>query len=478
MAVFVKTKQFIGRDYELKQIQEVIHASRAELGIVYGRRRVGKSALLKKAGKGVKILYFEGLQKVTKKQQIQHFISQLAEQTGTLPIAANTWKEAFQALSVHIKKSFWYVVLDEFPWMASGRPELVSLIKYFWDNFWIENSKLKMILCGSVAHFMIRHVVHSQALHNRKTFEIHLQPLASHEVGHFFGRQTTPEEMLRYLLVFGGIPKYLEQIDPKKSFFQNIDELCFQKNGFFVEEFETLFKEQFKITKTYGAVVRALSQKSCSRQSLSHKLKLTAGGGVSDYLNNLENAGFIKTYCSHVPGGTSSKTRRIYLWDEWLRFYFTYMEPHKDVIQYNERYGLFERAISKGFETYYGLAFERLCLKNFPNICQALDIDWHRIKSFGPFFKQPPRSNNKSGSGFQIDILAERTDETLMVFECKYLRNPAGLSVVREIEKKLDLLNPPRHMRVEKILIAPGGVTQELEESDFFHKTLGLSALM
>ena len=131
---------FYGRKYELDIIESAIASNRAELGIVYGRRRIGKSTLLSKLRTRKGDLYFECLAKVSRPRQIDHFLQQLADQTGAPKSAARSWKEVFDALSFHIMKGKHYVVIDELPWMASGRTELVSLLKYYWDNRWKKNT--------------------------------------------------------------------------------------------------------------------------------------------------------------------------------------------------------------------------------------------------------------------------------------------------------------------------------------------------
>ncbi|ETR66702.1 MAG: hypothetical protein OMM_12457 [Candidatus Magnetoglobus multicellularis str. Araruama] len=119
--------------------------------------------------------------------------------------------------------------------MASGRTELISLVKYYWDNYWKKNPNLTLVICGSIANFMFKHIVHSKALHNRKTFEIKLAPLSACESKLFFKQYRSNNEIAKFLMVFGGIPKYLEQVDPQFSFSENMDRLCFQKKWFFCE---------------------------------------------------------------------------------------------------------------------------------------------------------------------------------------------------------------------------------------------------
>lgn len=158
---------------------------------------------------------------------------------------------------------------------------------------------------------MISHLVHSKALHNRKTFEIQLAPLPASEAKLFFRRLRSDFEIAKFLMVFGGIAKYLEQIDPRHSLTHNIDRLCFQKHAFFLTEFETIFKEQFKVTKTYERMVRSLAERSCAQEELAQRIGMASGGGLSGYINNLEQADFVKAFTPKSVLGKGDKTRKL-----------------------------------------------------------------------------------------------------------------------------------------------------------------------
>ena len=467
---------FCGREHELNIIRNAIASGRAELGIVYGRRRVGKSTLLAQAAARKGDFYFEGLQQVPLKKQISHFMQQLADQTETPRSVARDWREAFDVLSFHIQKGKHYIVFDEFPWMASGRSELVSLLKYFWDNRWKANSDITLVLCGSIAGFMINHIVHSRALHNRKTFEIQLPPLPATEAKLFFRKLRSDFEIAKFLMIFGGIPKYLEQIDPRQSLANNVDRLCFQKHAFFLTEFETIFKEQFRVTRTYERIVRCLAERSCAKEELARRLGLASGGGLSDYISNLAQADFLKVFTPKTVLGRGDKTRKLVLWDEWLRFYFTYIAPNQQVIELNTDPGLFERLAGPSLDTYFGLCFERLCLKNLPRIFARMEMENSSIMGFGPFFRQRKR-NRESDAGLQIDILVRRKDQVLTLIECKFSSQPIGTSVIREVQRKVELLKAPRAFTIERVLICAGDVTAPLQKGDYFHHILGLDAI-
>ncbi|MBF0433268.1 MAG: AAA family ATPase [Fibrobacteria bacterium] len=467
---------FVGREYELKILKNAIKSKRPELGIVYGRRRVGKSALLKQAKSGKNCIYFEALQKVTQKKQIEHFLQQLSKQANTPQSMANNWRDAFEILTYYISKGGHYIVFDEFPWMASGKTELVSLFKYYWDNHWKNNPGITLMLCGSIASYMIKHVVHSQALHNRKTFEIKLSPLPAKEAKLFFKNLRSDREIAQFMMVFGGIPKYLEQIDPTQSLDINVDKLCFQKSGFFVAEFETIFKEQFKKTRYYERIVSVLSKKSVSKINLSNELNIASGGGFNTYITSLEQADFIRLFSPKALLGKGDKTQKLVLWDEWLRFYFTYIQERQSIIELNTSPGLFQKACSNSIESYFGNAFEKFCIKNLTGILNALEVNLHDVISFGPFFRQRSR-NNPSEKGLQIDILIHRRGNILTLIECKFGLQPVGKTIISEIQHKVALLSIPKNYTLELVLIAAAGITPVLEQEAYFHRILGLECL-
>jgi hypothetical protein len=469
---------FIGRHHELSLLRRAIESNRAELIVLYGRRRIGKSELLRQAARSSpNALIFEALQGGSSKQQIAHFLHQLSAQTGLPSLQAQDWHAAFDLLTTQIRTGRHYLVFDEFPWMACGRHELVSLLKFYWDNHWKQNTGLTLALCGSVANFMVRHIIYSQALHNRKTLEIDLQPLPANESKGFFRGLGSDFELAKFLMVFGGVPKYLEQVNPRLSLAQNLDQLCFQQDAFFLNEFETIFKEQFKVTKTYEHIARILAAESMSQQQLAGVLGMAPGGGLSGYVANMERAGFLRTFSPYDALGRGSRTRRLVLWDEWLRFYLTYMAPNLQSIALNTQTGLFEQVGGDSFDSYCGLAFERLCLRNIHNLLAAMSIPLATVRGFGPFFRQPPRKKG-SAPGCQIDLIIRRSGSVLSVVECKFSKQPIGLSVARDMDRKIDALNMPASVSIERVLITASGITTDLEREGSFHHVLGLDAIL
>lgn len=454
----------IGREYEITFLKKANQSNKAELGIIYGRRRVGKSTLLQSLIKKGD-LYFEGIKGIPKDKQIKHFVEQLALQTKTVPANAKNWSEAFQALTPHITKRRVYIVFDEIPWMASGQKELIGYLKYYWDNHWKKNNKLHMVLCGSIASFMVKHVIHSESLHNRKTYEFKLDALSIKEARHFFPH-TNSEQILKYLLIFGGIPKYLEQINNKDSLESNLNRLCLRKNSFFLNEFETVFKEQFKQVKTYSKIVESLSNSSKNKEELAAAVGFSTGGGFAEYLHNLEMGDFIRQFGSFsFDGAQKLKTRKYYLWDEWLRFYFSFIKMNESKIKINTNQNLYN-SLSEGKKNqFFGIAFEILILKNITHLLELLEISLTDIKNFGPFFRS---ARTKLGVGVQIDILIEENNKTITIVECKNSIQPLGISIINEMDKKIKAVQFPKSFFIRKVLVTGGPVSHELKKSGYF----------
>jgi len=312
-----------------------------------------------------------------------------------------------------------------------------------------------------------------------------MEPLPLNEAAQFFKNKRSAFEIQKYYMIFGGIPKYLEQIDPMLSLPKNMDHLAFQRGGFFINEFETIFKEQFKVSKKYEAIVNALARRSLAKEELSRVVKMSSGGGQSQYLEHLEQAGFVRSFAAFdFEKGQKSKTRKYVLWDEWIRFYFYYVKSNLHLISENTKAGLFERLTERSLDSYFGLAFERLCYKNFPLLLKALDLRLDEVVNFGPYFKQGSRAGGKSrknkaaASGVQIDLLIERRGHTLMLVECKFSSNPISVDVIKEVETKIKFLGAPRRYSIEKVLLVGGDVTPELEGKKYFNKIISMSSII
>ncbi len=467
---------FVGRKHEISLIRErLADQAKAQMIVLYGRRRVGKSTLIREAVKReVRVLYFEGIEGENTQIQISQFLDDLAHQTGRVRLSATTWREVFKGLGEIVETGRWVLVFDELPWMGAGRTAIVSQLKLYWDR-WIRNPQIALFLCGSVASFMVRHVVHSKALHNRKTLEMCLSPLSPREAGCFINRRSHREKALLYMTL-GGVPKYLEQVDARRSIEKNLNRLCFSADGFFLTEYETLFKEQFRSLKVYESIVASLATSSASLSELGKRIGVSRGGGFGEQLQNLVRAQFVCEYKPvRIGNATGARTRLYKLTDPFLLFYFRYIHDNRDLIGRN-RYGenLFRSIVGPSLNQYCGLAFERLGEASINCILELMELQLVDIKQMGTYFRQ----TRTLGSGLQIDWLVVRHDGVWNLLEFKYEGRPAGLDVMRQVQEKIRRLNPPDNISVEPVLVSAHGCTKALQATGFFQRTITLADLM
>lgn len=459
---------FIGREQELKELNTRYKSNSSQLIAIYGRRRIGKSHLLKEFCKNKSHIFLEGIEGVHRKNQIESALKEFSKQTGNVlmsKLKLSQWQDFFDVLTEHFKTRSGkkVLILDEFQWMANQQSFLVSLLKVYWDNYW-KDQNVMLILCGSVAHFMVKKVVQSKALYGRINWELSLQALLPDEARKMLPRRGDFES-LKYLMIFGSIPKYLEEINQKLSFDENLNHLCFQKNGFFVNEIDKIFFSQFKEAQTYKKIIEVLSKGNKSLAEISKKLKIPSGGGLQSYLFNLEKAGFVRSYTSiHQKGKRSQKYK---LFDEYLIFYFKYIQTHKKQIQENTKQNLFKLLVSPSWKPWLGIAFEVFCLKNAMYLAEKAGFA-EEVISFSPFFS--PHDEK-----FQIDLIFQRANNIYTVCEIKFSEEMISTSVIPEVKRKLMLLSLKKTVTIETMLITPLGADKALVESQFFHHIISLN---
>jgi hypothetical protein len=352
--------------------------------------------------------------------------------------------------------------------MAAGRIRLVSLLKYYWDNHW-KGKHVMLILCGSVASFMVKKVLHSNALYGRTTIEILLKGFSPEEAACLLGKKRSREETLNYQLVFGGVPKYLEQINPNQSFNQNMNRLCFSPHGIMLKEVERIFYSQFREPRTYLKIINLLKSGIFSLSEISSKTKIPSGGGLKQYLKNLERAEMIRSFVPFDRSG-NSKFKKYTLADEFLVFFFKYIEPNLRVIKESSSRRLFETLTQNSFDTWLGFAFERFCLKHAGRLALVMDFADDLLLA-SPYFE-------KNDERFQIDLLYKRADRVITVCEIKHQNMKIGTHIIPAMQRKCALLKVPRGYALEKALISLYGPDNPLKDTGYFHHFVTLDDIL
>lgn len=462
----------VGREEELKTLTQLEKSQKAELLVLYGRRRIGKSSLVQHFCKGKNALLFEAIEGASTKAQIEHFTVQLRSQIRDPLLEGvefSDWNALFGYLTLYLERQKGKVILffDELQWQAAGQTKLVGLLKYVWDNHWKKHAPF-LILCGSIGSFMVRNVLRSKALYGRATAEMHLRGLSFAAAQAMLRGMRSDDEVLRYLLVFGGIPKYLEEIDPRKSFAQNMNRLCFSRDGVMVSEIDRIFASQFRGTSTYKRIVSELLSGPKRLKDISEALDMCSSGGVKEYLDNLILADLVDV---SVPLGRteSSKSKSYRISDEFLCFYTKFILPNLKLIRQETSGDLFARLSAKSLEPWLGLAFERFCLKNAGLLARTMGfgdhvVDWGSVTS-------------REGAGFQIDLAFSRNDKVITLCEIKYWLEPVDASVIASMERKCALFKAARNVTVERALITAHGVEDSLQKAGYFHHIVTLNDL-
>ena len=468
---------FFGRNNESKILNNLYESPKSELAVMYGRRRVGKSTLVRTFIKNKSYCYsFEALESQNTDEQINHFINQLINQTDEKFLSQmkfESWHDVFNYLTEKIiinkkRKNKLVLFFDELQWMAARKNSLVSLLKFFWDTKWKDHNVM-LILCGSIASFMIDKVVNSKALYGRITSEIHLQGLRVSEAGQFFRNKRSKEEVLSYFLVFGTIPKYLEMIRLDRSFDQNIEALCFSEHAVMIQEVEKIFYSQFQKETNYLKIVNALKKNMLNLNELSHKINMTSGGGLKKYIENLVKADIVGL---HIPWDRdiNSKVRKYKISDEFLNFYFKFIEPNRKLISQSPGKNLFKTITHDNFRIWLGFAFEKFCLKHSTYLAELMGFA-EEVAVAGSHF-------SKDDQQFQIDLLYKRFDKVITICEIKHSKEKINTKIIKEMERKKTLLSIPRGYTVETALISLYGPDQSLKDSGYFTHSITLEDII
>lgn len=458
---------FIGREFELNELEQYYKSKTSKLLVIYGRRRVGKSTLIEKFMSTKPHLRFEGLENVRTIGQHDQFIRDLSTQLNDPMISyskVNSWLPLFDYLTRVFadKKQKYVLFLDEFQWLAAGQVKLVSILKKYWDIHWSKQNVL-VILCGSVSSYMVKKVIQSKALYGRINWELCLQPLSPMESFRLLDGKRNKIEIFFYSLILGGIPKYLLEINSNKSLDLNINKLFFTQNGLFVNEYNRIFYSQFKEHSNYETIIRLLKDKPLSLEQIAKSLKTVSGGGIKSYLDNLESALFITSYVPYDKSHTS-KLKKYKLTDEYLRFYLKFVEPNLKLIAQNRQNNLFQSLVKSKWQSWLGFAFENFCLKNAYYLAELMGFSSYVVQ-WGPFFQ-------RGSENFQIDLIFLRNDNVITLCEIKFHDKPITVAVVHEVERKCQLLDIPKDYTLEKALISLHGPDEHLQELNYFHHYL------
>lgn len=462
----------IGRKKEQKLLHDLYERDTPDFLAIYGRRRVGKTYLIRNFFNALPCIFFEvtGLKDGARKDQIRLFTEKLDKVFSThhSKNPPKTWLKALHLLTESIekqsKKEKIILFFDELPWLSSQRSGFLQALDYYWNTSWSSRKKLKLVVCGSAASWMLNNLIRAKGgLHNRLTAIMPLRPFTLFETEEYLKRhgiELHRRLILDLYMAIGGIPHYLNNVKKNLSPAQNINQMCFTKNGMLFEEFHTLFASLFDDSSAHIELIRiiARSRNGIDKTELIKKSKFTSSGGrFTARLNELEEAGFITSF---TPQTYKKKGTFYRIIDEFTLFFLNWIEPASNQLKHSLNSSSYweSKMQSQRWKVWSGYAFEAICFKHIEQIKKALGIQ--AIASEISSWRHIAR--NKQEDGIQIDLLIDRADGIINLCEMKYCEGAFTITknIAENLEKKLfiykTIMNIPK--TVFLTMVTPFGI--------------------
>jgi uncharacterized protein len=459
--------KLIGRETQRKQIEKYFEENRPHFVAIYGRRRVGKTFLIKEYFQNNFTFYCTGLLNGNKNQQLNNFVTNMNSQLKYADENAsiNNWYDAFneliKALSKIKSNEKKVIFMDELPWMDTVGCDFLLGLEYFWNSWASAQKDILFIVCGSATSWIVNKLFNNTGgLYNRVTARISVEPFTLDECYRFFeekGFQYNQSQCIEVYMVFGGIPFYLDQFSKEMSPAQNINELCFGKNAFLAMEYQMLFRSLFKKYQFYISVVEAIctKNKGLTRDEISKLTKLSDGGSLTKILLDLELSNFIKKY---TPMEKKSKGSLFQMIDPFCLFYNNLSENLSEENHWLKHYN------SPKYNNWAGYAFELVCFNHIRQIKKALGINGIISNSY-----------SWQNADAQIDLVIDRADKIVNIFEIKYTQAPFVITQKYDLALRNKVeqfrMNTSNKKALWPIFVSPYGLGKSLY-NHFFLKDL------
>ena len=428
--ILVMKEQLIGRQEEIKLIESYLSSEKSEFIAVYGRRRVGKTYLIRQMVSDRASFVVSGMNDVPKEVQLMNFDSALRNYCPNSP-SSTDWLSAFENLANYLSKlstKVKIIFIDEMPWMDTPKSNFVSALEHFWNSWAAWRDDIKLIVCGSATSWMLDNVINSHGgLHNRVTHQIIIKPFKLRECKEYFRTYKFPygeREIMECYMVFGGIPYYLSLMDRQLSVAQNIDRLIFSPSGELRNEMFNLFRSLFRHSEDYELIIKTLSTKKrgLTRSELVEMTKQSNNARLTKMLRELEECSFIRSYTNL---NRKSRLETYQLTDPFIYFNFSVVEKKKN----NDDSFWTHTLMTPLYYNWSGLAFEILCINHLDEIKVALGINGIVCGAYSW------RTTSDDKPGAQVDLVIERADNTANLCEMKY--SVAEYAITAEYEQEL-----------------------------------------
>lgn len=433
----------IGRNTEKKMLSEIFNSQQSEFVAIYGRRRVGKTFLIRQYFEDSIVFQTSGMANVGMKEQIKHFFQDICrydKRKDTKGKQPSDWQDIFFLLNDYIDSlplGRKVVFLDELPWLDTPGSNFLSALEAFWNGWMSVRQDVVLIVCGSATSWMMNKLIHNHGgLYGRLTRRICLKPFTLCEVELYLksrGFMLSRYEIAEYYMIMGGIPYYMQFLSPKMSLTQNVDYLLFNPNGYLYDEFSTLYDSLFRNSTDYVKVVETLSKKGYGmcRNEIVEASGLKSGSALTQILSDLEDCGFIRKYTNY---DRPTRDAIYQLIDFFTLFYFRFLS-----LSSTHHIMHWESVHKSGqFYAWAGFTFEILALHHISQIKDALRISGVSSNDYSW------RCNTA-----QIDLLIDRDDNTINICEMKFSEKPFVIdsSYATSLRTKVDAFRTESKMK-------------------------------
>lgn len=472
---------FYGREDLVERFSALWRKRVASFVVCRGRRRIGKSTLIERFAEisGARFVKIEGLapdEGMTNRKQLDNFALRLSRISGRKRLALSNWAEAFEELGNVTDGRRTVILLDEISWMGGYDRTFPAQLKIAWDNVFNKRKDLVVFVCGSVSSWIHRNILKSRGFVGRIALDTVVDELPLRECVKFWGRRASRlaiSEIVDVLSVTGGVPRYLEEIDPTVSADENIRRMCFLPDGYLFREFGELFNDVVSDRASdKAAVLNALCEGPMSGAELADRIGLERNGHFSELLGELEIAGFLaKSEGLNPQSGKRGRVDRYRIRDNYTRFFLRYVAPRMQEI----RQGAFEfvsvRALP-GWDSIMGLQFENMVLNNLKELMPLIGLKGKLLLSAAPY----RNSRESKGGGCQIDLLIQ-TERTAYVIEIKRRKYIDG-EVVDEVVRKVKRLPLRAGVSVRPCLVYEGELAPRVQSQDYFDAIVPVRRLL
>lgn len=443
---------FVNRVSELALLEKHYHSNRAELFVLYGRRRVGKTELLAHFCEGKPHVFFvaDQVSEQVLRTNLSMAINDAIFGVGQVSAIYNTWDDLLNTLARQAQSKRLIVVIDEFPYLVAAYPPLASILQRLWDQT-LKNSQIMLILNGSYIGMMEETVLGYQApLYGRRTAQYLLEPLDFLDAQYFF-QPYTPEDRLRAYAVYGGTPTYLQTIRPENSLETNIIETILERGSPLYDEVRFVLQQELREPRNYFAVLQAIA----SGNTRQNEIKMATGlESITPYLDTLQQLHLVERTVPVTETQPHKSRRGIYrLKDNYLRFWFRFVLPNWSQLERGAKEMVFETAIRPEIDHFSAIVFEQACRQYF----------W-RVGLRGQLPFMPRQIGGWWQANQEVDLVL-LGEERMMLVECKWSSRPVGTDILQALEaKSVDVCRDAGLQNVDFGLCSRSGFTEQLIE--------------